>query len=95
MTAIDVLLDIDTLLSSEEIHCQAYHKVEPDDDWEETHPTRPCTHKVVALKTVSCEGTTFFICQNSYEWNLECLDDPKCYCSEDHHIQECWTVRPI
>lgn len=86
-------LDSETLesLYHSELHCQADHS--PEDVYEEDLPVRPCSIKVVGRKTVTCVGISFFICQNSFDWNTDLMFLARDICSAcRRNVEDCFEL---
>lgn len=81
------LVDLEELLT-EDISCQSNHDPDGEDD---EFPIGPCLVKVVARKYVSCDNVSFFICQNSYNWNRWYLSRYE-LCECERPVDVCWRV---
>lgn len=74
-------------LFNEDLQCQADHSA-----W---YRLTVCSVKVVARKFVDCNGDSFFICQTSYDNNMECFDKKHVCDSCNRLCSECFKVIPV
>lgn len=75
----------------EELKCESQHGA---DEWDSS--AEFCSKRVVARKYMDCDKRSFFICLNSYVWNVRAIEDEDSYCDGcERVVRDCWKVTPV